>query len=1060
MLQVPRFVWSRFSASPVRYTSGYTRRLLFFLFRVISAFFQLFVPHRTSSPLHTMPVEAASGLWRSEDMQLLRITVPRDVAYGMVTELGTSSLAQFVDLNEDVPPFHRPYTAEIRRCDELDRKLRGFQTALAGCKLSSAPPDPALTSPASGATADLGLNFGGVHGAGSPSSSGAPQIEQLENIVGATEARLAETTAQTRDLIGNINRCLQMIAFFSMPQDFHCHPAATITDEGAPSPHPGTTGGLSPSTGTPRPDYGSFGSTRPSGGAAGADYEKDRESRSGLRAVAGVISASDLVYLQRAVFRLSRGNFHIVTAPLRVPPPALSGAGGTAGTDSGPGFAFGAHSGAGGGWDAGGGTVWADHDWAGDSSGGSAPESFGGEEGVAGVAESATGKLRRGVIVDPDTMQPEDLVVFTLYFGAARLGAAIRRLLGPMHARMLRLEPSEETRRTQMVETWAQATMLLRALEKAEGAKRDTVLAVRERAQTWAAAVGRVRAVATALNSVEYLGQTAHAVVWVPTTHVDAAHAALERAQAAAGVRVGAVVAPVPIAGRTIPTYFRTNRFTEQFQAIVDSYGTARYKEVNPGVLTIVTFPFLFGVMYGDLGHGVMMMLMALMMVLNEKRIGNGGGEIFQMIFQGRYLVLLMSMFGTYMGVLYNDMFSLSIAPFGRSQYQPHGRGGGVQFYRPIENVNPYPFGIDPNWAGAQNKLDTLNSVKMKMAVILGVAHMTAGLVLSYLNYRRKRDVVRIVTVFIPEMLFLLLTFGYMDFLIVLKWLRPGSMPSILDMMTNFFLSPGQQPPTVSEPLYFGQFRLQGLLLLIAVVAVPVLLLGVPCHEKRRRAGKQRRRSLLGAARGGYHTFDDAPHAFADDVELADRRSERSVEDRPPPPQAVLVDPEHERDTLRQREGHQEAGPGMDSFDLADDASGEHEEEFGEIVIHQVIHTIEYVLGCVSNTASYLRLWALSLAHAQLAEVFWGFTVEGGIKIGNSPYVTGAVMVVAFAVWFAITLGVLLGMEGLSAFLHALRLHWVEFQSKFYAGDGVAFVPLNLAAVAAAAATSVAGVGA
>ena len=107
------------------------------------------------------------------------------------------------------------------------------------------------------------------------------------------------------------------------------------------------------------------------------------------------------------------------------------------------------------------------------------------------------------------------------------------------------------------------------------------------------------------------------------------------------------------------------------------------------------------------------------------------------------------------------------------------------------------------------------------------------------------------------------------------------------------------------------------------------------------------------------------------------------------------------------------------------------------------IHTIEFVLGAVSNTASYLRLWALSLAHAQLSAVFWEkMIMQYGAETGNA-----FMMFIGFSIWFASTFAVLLCMDVLECFLHALRLHWVEFQNKFYNADGIAFEPFALVPV-------------
>ena len=93
----------------------------------------------------------------------------------------------------------------------------------------------------------------------------------------------------------------------------------------------------------------------------------------------------------------------------------------------------------------------------------------------------------------------------------------------------------------------------------------------------------------------------------------------------------------------------------------------------------------------------------------------------------------------------------------------------------------------------------------------------------------------------------------------------------------------------------------------------------------------------------------------------------------------------------------------------------------GEQMINQGIETIEFVLGSISNTASYLRLWALSLAHNQLAKVFVDMIIIPQFSKNSKVHIIIIKLIFSFIVFFVITFAVILVMDLMECFLHALR---------------------------------------
>ena len=110
------------------------------------------------------------------------------------------------------------------------------------------------------------------------------------------------------------------------------------------------------------------------------------------------------------------------------------------------------------------------------------------------------------------------------------------------------------------------------------------------------------------------------------------------------------------------PTYIKTNKFTGIYQVIVDTYGVPTYLEANPAVLSIATFPFFFGMMFGDMGHGSVLFFMAAYMVLFSKKLYSSKTKG---MLEARYLLLLMGMVSTFAGLIYNEFFAIPTNIFG-----------------------------------------------------------------------------------------------------------------------------------------------------------------------------------------------------------------------------------------------------------------------------------------------------------------------------------------------------------------------------------------------------------
>mmetsp|Transcript_16413 Transcript_16413/g.37733 ORF Transcript_16413/g.37733 Transcript_16413/m.37733 type:complete len:883 (+) Transcript_16413:175-2823(+) len=868
--------------------------------------------------------------FRSEPMEYISIIINEDASHDCLADLGKLGVIQFTDLNPELTPFQRRYVSYVKRCDELERKLRYFNSEIDKFDLECT----------SAGTIDEFLESNPFVSSTGEASNGK-LLESLEAELEGYESQLRELNSYSEKLTVEYNEKVELQEVYEKARYFFMTDAPRLASSERRRGRAAERSSLLDNT----------------------EHRPEMDMRFSF--LTGVVATEECHRFERMVFRTTRGNCYVRFAPIEQP------------------------------------------------------------------------------ITDPSTGQLLQKSVFIVFYKSQAIEAKLKKICDAFQAHRYGIPDMDDATSVDSMLTENSQDLVdsRTVLLKNQDMRYRLCCKIAQHRERWSWIVLREKAIYHSLNMFKAdVAGMLRGEGWVPTENMSELREVVERAHSNMDMGMPSHVDHVPQPWPTPPTHFVTNKFTYAYQEFVNTYGIPRYREGNPALFTAATFPFLFGVMYGDIGHGTFLFLAGVALCWNEKDAEKnlkGQGQEAQAFHAMRYMFLFMGFFAVYAGFIYNDCFSLGLNLF-RSRWHFDGQEYGTVQEGDVatldaeygSNESVYPFGLDPVWHVSSNELLFFNSFKMKMSVIFGICQMFLGTCIRGLNaiyFREKADLYFEV---FPMVVFSSL-FVYMVVLIFTKWtvdwnarmtlatcFNPSGdewhddwQPCVVQEGGNGYCTPmgysckdsdktvdrcplnyggsgdGCQPPGlittlinialapgfVDEPIFAGQAFVQNLLLFCALASVPVLLLGKPFFLKRQT-----------------HT-----------------PIEHHAEELP------LYADEHDR-------------------------SDHEEHDFSEIIIHQGIETIEFVLGMVSNTASYLRLWALSLAHSELATVFWNKCVLSTLNMSSFIY-----CYFGFGLFAAITFGVLLMMDVLECYLHSLRLHWVEFQSKFYKGDGVRFVPYS-----------------
>ncbi|MEM4700005.1 MAG: V-type ATPase 116kDa subunit family protein [Candidatus Nezhaarchaeales archaeon] len=155
------------------------------------------------------------------------------------------------------------------------------------------------------------------------------------------------------------------------------------------------------------------------------------------------------------------------------------------------------------------------------------------------------------------------------------------------------------------------------------------------------------------------------------------------------------------------PTHIDPPNYLRSWQALVDGFGVPTNYEINPSFLMLITFPVIFGFMFGDVGHGLILLVGGLYFMY-LKRKGVKVMELFEPVVRGADLLLYCAISSTLVGFLfYGTLF------------------GSKAWYKLLFGLKEPPIPL----ASLHEPIPLL-----KLSIFIGIFHIAMGLILGIVN--------------------------------------------------------------------------------------------------------------------------------------------------------------------------------------------------------------------------------------------------------------------------------------------------------------------------------------